>query len=249
MEFRMPSPLPLPSSNSDVSGLLEFATRLFKHSLSSCLPLAIAAVLASEAAGLYWEATGHKLDLTLKRDATFWWLTAAGTLLSLWISGALIIRQRSLCAGKVGTIRNDLLASGQRWPTVVAASVLAALLTAAGTVALVLPGIYIGVCMSPLLAVALFETLTPVQSLQRSVQLIRPLWVKVFASWLIALMILLVILFTLGLVVALIITPLAGAGRAGAAVNMTAQLAMLSAAQVFICALCFTIYSAANSSA
>ncbi len=245
----MPSPLPLPSRTTDVSGLLEFATRLFKHSLSSCLPLAIAAVLASEAAGLYWQATGHKLDLTLSRDATFWWLTVGGTLLSLWLSGALIIRQRSLCAGKVGSIRNDLRAAGQRWSTVAIASLLAVLLTVAGTMVLILPGIYIGVCMSALLPVALFETLTPVQTLQRSFQLIKPLWVKVFASWLIALMILLVTLFALGLVVALIVTPFAGAGRAGAAFSTTAQLAMLSAAQVFICALCFTLYSAANSSA
>ena len=245
----MPSPLPLPSRNADVSGLLESATQLFRHSLSTCLPLAIAATLASEAAGLYWTGTGHKADMSFQRDAAFWWLTALGMLASLWFTGALLLRQRALCAGRLGSIRDDLAASGQRWPTIVLATVIAGVLTVIGTLALLVPGIYVGVCMSPLLAVAMLERLPPVQSVQRCFALVRPLWVKVFASWVIAMLIILVILFAAGLVLALIVTAMTASERAAAAVNTTAMLAMLAAVQVFFCALCFTVYSAASSSA
>jgi hypothetical protein len=244
----MPSPLPLPSRNADVSGLLEFATRLFKHSLSSCLPLAIAAVLASEAAELYWVASGHKVDATLTRDSTYWVLAMVGLLLSLWLSGALLLRQRALCAGKAGTIRADLASAGQRWPTLVIATLLAALFTAVGAL-LILPGIYFGFCMSLLLAVVMIEPLAYLQSIKRSYQLVRPMWIKVFASWVIAILIILVILFTLLLVATLIITATVGTGRAASAFNTTLLLAALAAVQVFVCALSFSLYSAASSSA
>jgi hypothetical protein len=245
----MPSPLPLPSRTTDVSGLLEFATQLFKRSLSTCLPLAIAAVLASESAGLYWAGTGHKADLSLNRDGTFWWLLGGGMLLSLWLTGALLLRQRALHAGRMGSIRDNLLAAGQRWPTLALATLLAGVLTFIGTLALLVPGIYVAICMSPLLAVVMIEGLPPVPSVQRCFALVRPMWVKVFASLVIAALIIMVIMVALTLVLALVVGAVTSSERATAAINTTVMLALFAAVQVFFCALWFAIYSAANSSA
>jgi hypothetical protein len=245
----MSSRLSLPTRNADVSALLEFATQLFKQSLPSCLPLAMIAVLASAAAGFYWIGTGHKLDDKLPQDSTYWLLVVVGSLISLWLAAAQIRRQHLLCTSAVGSRRADLAAVAQRWSVLLPATVFGLLLTTVGMVALIVPGIYIAVCLVPLTPVVLFESCAPAAALRRSFELVKPMWMKVFAAILIAALILIVIMVTAKLVTGLLVAALAGTGKSAEALNTTLMLALMAAAQVFFCALCYSIYSAASSSA
>jgi hypothetical protein len=248
LESCMSGSLPAPSRQSDVSALLEFATSLFRRSIATTLPLAMAGVLASEGASFYWLSRGNKLD-KLPADTTYWALFAVGTAVSLWFVAAIFLRQRALLRNTLGPMRNDLVAAWQRWPVLVLATLIGIVLVAAGTLALFIPGIFLAVCIAPLTAVVMFESLTPLESVKRCISLVRPMWLKAFAALLIAALIVVVVIVTLVLVVSMIATLLAGTGKAGTAVTTTLMLAAMAAAQVFFCALCYTIYSAANSSA
>jgi hypothetical protein len=245
----MPSPPPL-TRTAEVSDLLDSAYGLFKQALLKCLPLAMAAVLVAEAASLYWLATGHALGRHPPADPLYWVLELAGTLLYLLLAAALVVRLNALRAGRPTQLRDNLLTAAHRWPVVVSATIIASLMIAAGILALVLPGIYLAVCLAPLTAVAVVEPLAPIAAIKRCIQLVRPMWVKVFACLLIAALIIIVCLFTVGLISSLLLYMLMGSNLAIAnALGTAILMAVMAAVQVFLFALCLTIYSAASSSA
>jgi hypothetical protein len=246
----MSSFLPLPSRTAEVSELLDSAYGLFKRALPSCLPLAMAAVLVAESATLYWLGTGHAPGRQPPADPVYWALELAGTLLYLLLAAALVLRLNAVRRGRLTRLRDDLAVAGRRWVVLVSATVLATLIIALGVLALILPGIYLAVCLAPLTAVVLLEPLTPVAAIRRCLQLVRPMWIKVFACLLIAALIIIVCLFTVGLISSLLLYALVGSNAQLAnALGTAVLMAVMAAVQVFLFALCLTIYSAASSSA
>lgn len=245
----MSSPPPLPRT-AEVSELLDSAYALFKLALPKCLPLAMAAVLVAESASLYWLGTGHTLGRHPPPDPVYWVLELAGTLLYLLLAATLVIRLNALRGGRLTALGDDLAAARRRWPALVFATIAATLVVAVGLLALILPGIYLAVCLAPLTAVVVLEPLTPTAAIRRCIQLVRPLWVKVFACLLIAALITLICLFTLGLISSLLLHALVGGNVQFAnALGTAILMAAMAAVQVFLFALSLTIYSAASSSA
>lgn len=246
----MVEPSQLPSRQSGVSDLLETATRLFRSTLLKCLPLAMLAMLLAMLPTLYLQVTGQPAGNALPQDSRYWLLYVLGTCGSLLFSSALMLRLQALRAGSVTRVSDDLRRALPRWPTVLIASLLGAALVMAGLLVLLLPGIYLAVCLTPLTAVALLEPVNAVAALRRSFMLVRPMWVKTFACIVIGGLVVAVCAFTALLILSLLAGMLGGSGDAAVRAVMTGgMLVTLAAATAFFSALCLTIYSAASSSA
>ena len=210
----------------------------------------MAAVLVAESATLYWLGTGHKLHGRPPTDPTYLLIELVSLLVYLWLVAALVLRLQALRAGRTTSLRDDLAAASKRWSTLLLAYFAAVLLLLVGLLALILPGIYLAVCLVPLVPVVVLEPQSPIAAIRRCVQLVRPLWVKVFASVLIAALIIMVCLFTLGLVSSLALVAVSGGnGQIANALGTAVLMAAMAAAQIFLFSLSLTIYSAASSSA
>lgn len=239
-----------PSRNSGVSELLEAAAELFRNSLLKCLPLAMFTMLFASLSPLYLELTGQKISIELMREPRFWLLYGFGVCGSLLFSSALIVRLRALRERRLTRLAEDMAAALRRWPVVLASWVIGVVLATAGFLALILPGIYLGVCLLPLGVVAVLEPVGAITAVRRSFVLVRPMWTRTFACAVIAGLVVVVCIFTASLVLGLAAGLLGSADTPATRAVLTAgMLLMQSGATVFLLALCLTIYSAANSSA
>jgi hypothetical protein len=231
--------------------MLDAAYRRFKSGALKCLPMMMPAVLAVQAADIYWLLSGHRsAQIFEPRDGTYFLLTVVGLLIFVWLMGAVVLRLNSQHAGTLRPAAVDLRESATLWPGLFASSMLASLLVLVGFIALLAPGIWLSVCLTPLYPVVLLERLAPVAAIRRCITMVRPLWVKVLAALLIGVLIMLVCLFTVGVVLALLLAP-AGTGNTALvnAVSTTASLLVAALAQLFFMSLALEIYSSASASA
>jgi hypothetical protein len=254
----MPTPKPASGGGPrfEVSEQLEAASALFRKHLLKCLPLAMIAVLASSAADLYWRVQGHTGPVAASEagkinvpdDPAFWIIDVAGTLLSILLTATVMLRLQALRSGRQLSVAENLRAAVARWMPATVATFLAVAAIGVGMVLLLVPGIYLAVCMVVVLPVVLFEPVDPAAALLRSFRLVRPVWVKVFACVLISALIgficLLALTGIMGLLFGAILT-----SHVAQAVMQAIVLAGLAAFYVFAAALALTIYTAASSSA
>jgi hypothetical protein len=246
----MPDPLPtLPRPG--VSEMLESAAQLFKHSLLKCLPAMMVGALFAEAAEIYWLATGHAPTLPLQpRTPAYYGIAIAGGCLYMLVAGAILLQLRALRGGTQRPWGDLFAASLARWPTLLLAWVLASVSIALGLLAFLIPGIYLLVCLTPLMPVLMFEPLSAVGSLKRCVALSRPMWVKVLACVVIAMFVVFVCMIVAGAMLALL-RALTGqdSGPGGNALSTTFSLLVAAVAQLFFYSLTLVIYTSASASA
>lgn len=244
-------PVPVPSGPASTSDMLDAAWHRFKSGALKCLPLMMPAVLAVQAADIYWLLSGHRSARLLEpRDNTYYTLTLVGLLLFVWLMGAVVLRLKALQSGQVRAIAADLGEAAALWPGLFATSMLASLMVMVGLLALVVPGIWLSVCLTPLYPVVLIERLPPVAAIRRCIGLVRPIWVKVLAAMVIGILIMLICLFTVGVVLALLMAPLGGANTPLVnAVSTTVSLLVAALAQLFFISLAMEIHSSASASA
>jgi hypothetical protein len=249
----MPEPQ-LPSRSASVSELMDAATRIFRSTLAKCLPVALFAILFSALPNMYWlMTTGKPLDpFHPPLDAKFWTLSIVGFALYQLLAALLMLRQRTLLLGRAPHLQAEFAAALARWSLLILSSVLAGVVLFAGVLALLLPGIYVFVCLLLLLPVVLFETLSPVQVVVRCVRLVRPMWWKAMAAAVIAVLIVLVCVFAASAAFGILKIGLSAAGVKPAAITAFAQacgLGIQAVALVYFSALWLVLYSAASSSA
>jgi hypothetical protein len=256
-----------PPSGANVSELLEAATRLFRVTLLKCLPLAMLALLVGQIANFYWLASGHTPQLMRFPDDDTWRvLTFLGLIGYLWFAAAMMLRQRALIAGPART-SVVLEAAARRLPTLVVAVILSIVALGIGLMpawiagwlisgplgtALMLllaaPNVFLVVCYVMLMPIVLFEQRSPYQVVIRAVQLVRPIWVKVCAALLIAMLIVGVCVFAAVLCIA-VLPAVAGNGAAVQAIVSALALAVWAVVAVFLSALYLVLYSIASNSA
>ncbi|HEX9473338.1 MAG TPA: hypothetical protein VF931_04070 [Steroidobacteraceae bacterium] len=249
----MPEPQ-LPSRSASVSDLMDAATRIFRSTLAKCLPVALFAILFSALPNMYWlMTTGNPVDpFHPPLDPKFWTLSLVGFAFYQLLAALLMLRQRAMQSGRAPQGQSEFAAALARWPLLILSSVLAAVAVFAGAFALLLPGIYLLICVLLLRPVVLFETLSPLQVVVRCIRLVRPLWWKVLAAALIAALIFLVCAFAASLAFGIVKIGLSAAGVKPAAITAFAQacgLGIQAVALVYFSALWLVIYSAASSSA
>jgi hypothetical protein len=242
----------LPPPSTGVSDIMESAKGVFRVTLAKCLPLALVAILCSQLPWLYQMATGRGASLSDPHDATFWALMLCGVVVYALVSAMVLLRQRALLAGHLPSLRLELQRLLPRWPALVLVSVLATVLVFIGTLALVLPGVFLLVGFLVAQPVVVFEPTTPVQALLRSLVLLRPFWWRACATAVIALLIVLVCSLGAVVVLGLIDGALGAAGVAPAAAKAVGAALMLgvqAVAVVYFSAVWLALYAAAAAAA
>jgi len=240
-----------PARPVSVSDMLDATYARFKRSALKCLPLMMPAVLAVQAADIYWLLAGHRGAKPLDpRDTPYYVLTVLGVLLFVWLTGAVVLRMQALGTKRSRSVAEDLRESGKLWPALFATTMLAGALVMVGLLALLLPGIWLSVCLTPLYPVVVLDRATPVAALRRCIALVRPMWVKVLAALVFALFVVFVCLLTLGVVLALLLGFFGATNTAsGNAIVTTVMLLAATLSQLFFLALALEIHSSASASA
>ncbi len=245
--------LKLPSRTASVSDLLEAATGLFRMTLAKGLPTALFAMLLAALPNIYWLTTGKPMDpLHPPLEPKFWALTAVGLAAYQLLAAILMLRQRGLLDGAAPDLQRETAAALARWPMLLITYVLGAIAVFAGFLALLLPGVFVLVCLLLMRPVVLFESLDPIQVLVRCVRLARPMWPKMLASAIIAGLIFLVCVISaaacLG-IVKVLVTAFGVQPGAVSAFAAACELGVEAVALVYFNALWLVLYSAASSSA
>ncbi|HEY6452670.1 MAG TPA: hypothetical protein VIX87_08730 [Steroidobacteraceae bacterium] len=238
-----------PPGGASVSDLLETAARLFRASALKCLPAGMLAVLCAQLPNVYWLASGHRLSFGAEYDATYDVLAMAGTIVELWLLAAMMLRQRALVLGAPISAGAELRAALLRLPVILVSSLLAGLSTLAGLLLLLAPGVFLMVCYLVLLPVLLFEGLSPYAALLHSVQLIRRVWWKALAAFIIAVLVFMVCAIVLAAVLGIAAALLSGDAPVFAALETACTVAFGALFLVYLSALMLVLHSAASSSA
>ena len=248
----MPEP-ELPPQSATVSELMDAATRVFRLTLAKCLPVAMFAVLCASMPDLYWLTTGKPMDfLHPPLEPKFWMLTALGFALYQFLAAMLMLRQRAILTRATPNWQRECRMALARWPLLLLTSLLAFAVVFTGALALLIPGIFALVCFLVLRPVVLFESLSPIMILRRCVRMTTPMWTKVMASGLIALLIVVVCTLAAAAGLSLLQAVIAASGAPGAAVHAFGSacgLGIQAVALVYFNALWLVLYSAASSSA
>ena len=245
--------LKLPPPTATVSDLLDSATTVFRMTLAKVLPFELFAALLLGLPRMYWMTTGKPFDLLHPPlDPRFWALAVIGLVAYQFLAAIVMLRQRVMLDGGAPDLVREATAALRRWPMLLATYVLGSLATYAGCLLLVIPGLYLFICLLLMRPVVLFETHGPVQALVRCVRLVRPNWPKFMAAAVIALLIVLVCMIAAGACLGILHAVVSAAGADAAAFNAFAaacQVGVDAVALVYFNALWLVLYSVASSSA
>lgn len=243
---------PLPPRSAEVGDIMEAAKQVFRATIPKCLPLAMLSTLLFQMASLYDLAKGKQPDLFKPHDATFWTLFVIGFAAWQLLAAVIMLRQRSMMAGRLPDLQAEWRVALERWPLLLLTAVLSGIVMTLGFLLLVVPGVYAFVCFLLLRPVVLFEKIDPRHALERCFQLARPRWLKFCAVALIGGMIFVVCALAAVAALSLLGALLAAAGIKAAAINAVAAavlLGFLSVAAIYFSALWLALYSVASSSA
>ena len=241
---------------ASVSELLEAATGVFRRTLAKSLPIAMFAILLVELPNLYWLTHGHPVDpphfLQLLSDPRFLALMIVGFVGYQLLAALLMLRQHGLVSGVPPDLGREFALLRQRALVLLASALLMGVVVFAGLLALVLPGVFTLVCLLLLRPVVLFEPVQPVSALSRCFQLAVPMWIKVFASALIAMLVFGVCAIAAAACLGILQSVLVLVGVQPSVMSAFAAacgLGVQAVALVYFNALWLVLYSAASSSA
>jgi hypothetical protein len=245
--------LKLPPRAASVSELLYAATSVFRRTLAKGLPVGMFAILLAALPNLYWLTRGKPLDfMHLPTDGRFWLLTAIGFAGYQLLAAVLMLRQRALLGGAAPSLAREFAVVRTRWPVLLVSALLMGVLVFAGFMALVVPGIVALVCLLILRPVVLFENVDPLRALQRCFRLAWPMWIKMFASALIAALVFAICAVAAAACLGILQSVLLLVGvqqQVMIAFAAACGLGIQAVALVYLNALWLVLYSAASSSA
>jgi len=238
---------------ASVSELLEAATGVFRRTLAKSLPIAMFAILLAALPNLYWLTRGKPMDLLhLPTDPQFWALMIVGFVGYQLLAALLMLRQQGLIVGAPPDLRREFALLRARALVLLASALLMGVVVFAGLLALVLPGVFALVCLLLLRPVVLFEPVQPVSALSRCFQLAVPMWIRVFASALIAMLVFGVCAIAAAACLGILQSVLVLVGVQPSVMSAFAAacgLGVQAVALVYFNALWLVLYSAASSSA
>jgi hypothetical protein len=238
-----------PPHSASLSAVLDSTAQLFRATVLKCLPLGMLAVLCAQLGNVYWLATGHPMRLSARHDLNYALLTVLGTVIELWLIGAMMLRQRAIVLGAPVRFFAELRAALVRLPSMLAGVLLAIFSVALGLALLIAPGVFLLICYLIVPPIILFEGLGPYAAVLRSVRLLRPLWGRSLAAVVFALLAFLVCALAFAAVISVLAGLLAGNGPALEAIETASSVALGALLFVFISALALVLHSAASSSA
>lgn len=115
------------------------------------------------------------------------------------VNGALSLCLVDAYLGQSLDAANALRAAGRRLAPLLWVAIIGGIATAIAFVLFILPGVWLAVSWLVAVPVVMFEGINGIQALGRSMRLVRGRWWATFAAFLVALIMLLVVLFLVGL--------------------------------------------------
>ena len=250
-----PPPRPL-----SVGETIDLAFRIFRATLLTCLLFAGLAVIGSELPNIYNLATRHPLGSLLdQRDPVFWLLDLVGTVLTVLLWSAILLRQHAVISG--AHVGGELATVVRRLPAIVALGVLILLATgvwfipvaafrSAGpamallaALVLSLPATYVAVALSCAGPVLLITGRGAIDSMVHSWRLVSGSFWRLAAVYTVGLVLLFVLYALAGVVSMAVAVPLAHGDLAVMTAVTTVMVVILSALGTpFYTALALAVY-------
>ena len=194
----MPAPLYPPSAPQTVAQVLDSTFRIFQASVVKCLPHGILSMLAWLLPNIYYRAHERPLFEGGRIEPMVLTLYGLGTLVGLFISSAMLLRQRSIASHLLANVNAEGAAAARRMPAIVGLLIAWVVLCAACIVVLLFPSLYLfrdwrmhALFLLPLVyplvrlslcwPVLLIEGCGPLRAIARSLHLTRHNWWRSFA--------------------------------------------------------------------
>lgn len=212
-----------PASPQSIGQVLDTAFRIFQVSLVKCLPHGILSMIAGQLPNIYSLAIGKPMERFGGGDPVWWALYAVGSLASIGLWSAMLLRQRSIITLQPAHARAELFEALRRIPALVVLGVLVVVAVAGGLVALLIPGLYLMTALILAWPAAMLDGHGPMNAIRQSLRLVKGDWWRVSAIFTVAFVVALVFYITVFAFVAILL-PLFGAN----------DLAMLTAASVVV---------------
>ncbi len=251
-----PPPRPL-----SVGETIDLAFRIFRATLLTCLLFAGLAVIGSELPNIYNLATHHPLGSLLdQRDPIFWLLDLVGTVLTVLLWSAILLRQYAVVSGRAD-VGGELATVLRRLPAIVLLGVLILLATAVwfipvaalrsagpammllAALVLSIPATYVAVALSCAGPVLLITGRGAVDSMVHSWRLVSGSFWRLAAVYTVGLVLLFVLYALAGVVSMAVAVPLAHGDLAVMTAVTTVMVVILSALGTpFYTALALAVY-------
>jgi hypothetical protein len=126
----MPNVLFPPDGPQSVSQVLDTGFRIFKVSLVRCLLFGAVAMIAGQLPNIYSLARGEPFGGYLRGDPITIALAALGSVVAVYFSAVILIRQREVAQGGGRRIRAELVEGLQRLPALIGVTVVSVALLA-----------------------------------------------------------------------------------------------------------------------
>src|SRR6185503_3849726 len=115
----MPNVLFPPDGPQSVSQVLDTGFRIFKVSLVRCLLFGAVAMIAGQLPNIYSLARGEPFGGYLRGDPVTIVLAILGSVIAVYFSAVILIRQQEIAQGGRRPIRAELAEGLQRMPTLI----------------------------------------------------------------------------------------------------------------------------------
>lgn len=209
-----------PTRPQGIGVVLDTAFQLYKASLPVVWPISLLLTIVGLPSTLYWmlgdQALPARGGLGVRFGFGFDALDPLGSsiglissLLSLWVMGALCLKQRAVGVDESLGLGAALKMALRRLPVLFAATILVVLAVAAGVLLLVVPGLILSVSLAMYMVLLLFENRGALDSVTGSHRLVWGNWWRSSVIFAVALVLIMVIFVAVG-VVAGIVTPFVG---------------------------------------
>jgi len=231
-----------PTQPQGIGGVLDTAFQLYKSSFGAVWPISLLMAAVNVVPILFLVFGLSSLDpsalatnpLAMYGEPTMLIVAVLCGLLGLWIASALFLKQRAIGGDEAMTTGDALQAASRRVLTMFVAGILFGVAVVVGLILLVVPGLILMVSLILYMTLALFEDKGPVDSLVGSHKLVWGNWWRTCGVLTVMGILLFVILFAVGFIMALVI-PFAGIALADAfVVGMIVQAVSNAAFYLFL---------------
>lgn len=233
-----------PNQPQGIGGVLDTGLLLYKSSFAVVWPISVLLAIVNVVPLLYWlivdrpafdPATLGANPFEIYKDHPMTLLISLiFGVLSLWVAGALLLKQRAIGVDEELSVGSAFQVSLSRLMPLLGASILFGLAVGLGLLLLFVPGVILLVSLILYSNLLLFEHKGPIESLQGSRKLVMGNWWRSSAVLAVLGILVLVVVFALSFVAALVI-PFAGLALADAfTIAMIAQAVTNLAFYVFL---------------
>lgn len=207
-----------PNQPQGIGGVLDTAFHLYKSTLGSVWPISLLLAIVSVIPGIYVLFRGmpafdpqnpEMADPFAMYTSTFILLSLISAVASMWVTGAMFLKQRAIGADEDLDTGAAFQLSLSRLPAMVGATVLYVIALMVGFVLLVVPFFILLVSLIMYMTLVLFDTRGPVDAVVGSHKLVWGNWWRTCAVITVMGILVVVIFIALGLVVGLA-APFAG---------------------------------------